>query len=256
MLKRICLVTLGLLLIVSAVSAQGYCAHAHAPAHAPTRRKSKRRRAAWSMWRKARQKASRRRPSACGNRVLQPPTSETARIILIIGGIILLVAGWAVYDFIILIAGFLIGGLIALSFFNEPNTVIALAVFVVGGLIGAALAAVLWFLAVFLIGGYIGIVLTRSLAVALGFGLPSDIVLLIALIVGGVLLLLISFELLIVFSAIVGAQMVALGFGLEAQWVILLAILGIVLQIVITRSRGVAIRRRPRSVLWRRRAVV
>ena len=94
------------------------------------------------------------------------------------------------------------------------------------------------------------------MVIALGFGLPSVIVLLIALVVGGVLLFLISFELPIVFSAIVGAQMVALGFGLEAQWVILLAILGIVLQIVITRSRGVAIRRRPRSVLWRRRAVV
>jgi len=189
------------------------------------------------------------------DRILQPPTSDTARIILIIGGIILLVAGWAVYDFIILLAGFLIGGLVALSLVNEPNTVLALAVFVVGGLIGAALGALLWFVAVFLIGGYIGIVLTRSLAIALGMTPVSDLALLIGLIVGGVILLALSFQLLIVFSAIVGAQMVALGFGLGGEWVILLAILGIILQIVLTRSRGLSLRRRPRSILWRRRAI-
>ncbi len=254
MLKRIGWMTLGLLLIMSAVSAQ----ETPTLPPLPTPNATQVEETAGGVVDVAEGAAQSITATAVGlwERLLQPPTSETARIILIIGGIILLVAGWAVYDFIIMIAGFLIGGLIALSFFNEPNTVIALAVFVVGGLIGAALAAVLWFLAVFLIGGYIGIVLTRSLALALGFGLPSDIVLLIALIVGGILLLLISFELLIVFSAIVGAQMVALGFGLEAQWVILLALLGIILQIVITRSRGVAIRRRPRSILWRRRPVV
>ena len=190
------------------------------------------------------------------DRILQTPTSETARIILIIGGIILLVAGWAVYDFIILIAGFLIGGLIAISLVNEPNTIIALIVFVVGGLIGAALGGVLWYLAVFLIGGYIGIVLVRSLMVSLNLGIPDDIVLLIFMVVGGVLLLAISFQLLVVFSAIVGAQMVALGFGLGAEWVILLAILGIILQVVITRSRGISFRRRPRSILWRRRTAI
>lgn len=255
MLKRIGLVTLGLLLIVSAVSAQDT---APTLTPLPTPNATQVEETAGGVVDVAEGAAESLTTAAVSlwERLLQPPTSETARIILIVGGVILLVAGWAVYDFIILIAGFLIGGLIALSFFNEPNTVIALAVFIVGGLIGAALAAVLWFLAVFLIGGYIGIVLTRSLVLALGFGLPSDIVLLIALIIGGVILLLISFELLLVFSAIVGAQMIALGFGLGAQWVLLLAILGIVLQIVITRSRGVSIRRRPRSIFWRRRAVV
>lgn len=190
------------------------------------------------------------------DRLLQVPRSEVVRIILIVIGIVLLVAGWVVYDYIILLAGFLIGGLIALSLVTEANSFLTILFFIVGGVIGAALATFVWYLAVFLIGGYIGIALIRSLTVALAWGEPSNIVLLIALIVGGALLLALAFELLILFSAIVGAQMIALGFGLGVEWVIILTILGIILQLVIIRSRGISIRRRPRPLFWRRRPAI
>src|SRR5215204_3853166 len=73
------------------------------------------------------------------NRLIQTPKSDVARVLLILGGVVLLVAGWRIYDFITLIAGFLIGALVALSLLNTDNTLITLAAILVGGLIGAAL---------------------------------------------------------------------------------------------------------------------
>jgi hypothetical protein len=187
------------------------------------------------------------------DRLTQMPQSDVTRLILIVGGIVLLLAGWLIHDLIIVIAGFLIGGLIALSLVNESNAAIALILFLIGGIIGAAVAYFLWFAAVFLIGGYIGLVITRSLALAFGFTPVSDMALLVGLVIGGLILLILSFEFLIIFSAIVGAQMVAVGFGLGVEWVILLAILGVIAQFVLARARGVEFRRRSRRLFPLRR---
>lgn len=248
--KRILLMALGVLMILSAFA--GYAQDVVTPIPSPSATEVEE--AAGGVVGAAEGAAETLATSAIGffNQLLQPPQSEIARLILIIGGIILLLAGWFVYDFIIVIAGFLIGGLIGLALVNEPNPAIALIVFLVGGLIGAAVGAILWYAAVFLIGGYIGIVVTRAVAIALGFAPVPDVALLVGLVIGGLILLILSAEFLIVFSAIVGAQMIALAFGLGVEWVVLLAILGVVLQFALARARGVTIRRRPRSLLWRR----
>ncbi len=187
----------------------------------------------------------------------QPPQSDLARILLIVGGVVLLIAGWMVYEWIILIAGFLIGAMTAMALVNSPDTLIALLVFLVGGLVGAAIAGLLYYVAVFLIGGYVGIVITEWLALALNLTPVSLIAILVGFIVGGLILLMLSTELLIVFSAIVGAQMIALALNLGIGWMLLMALIGIVLQLMIVRTRGVEFRRRPRyRTLWTRREVI
>jgi hypothetical protein len=187
----------------------------------------------------------------------QTPQSDLLRIVLIVGGLVLLLAGWLVYEWIILIAGFLIGATTALALLPQDNTLIALLIFLVGGLIGAGLGALLYYVAVFLIGGYLGILVTEGIAAALGLGEVSLVAVLVGLVVGGIILVMLSFELLVVFSALVGAQMIALALNLGLGWMLLMALVGIVLQLATVRARGIEIRRRPmRRGIWVRREVI
>jgi hypothetical protein len=184
-------------------------------------------------------------------RLTQPPQSDLALIVMVIGGILLLVAGWLVYEWIILIAGFLIGATTAVALVAEPNALVAILIFMVGGVIGAAVGALLYYVAVFLIGGYVGIVVTQALAAALSLTPVTLIPVIIGFVLGGIILLMLSFELLVIFSAIVGAQMIALALNLGLGWMLVIALVGIVIQLVAARSRGVEIRRRPvRRTLW------
>ena len=187
----------------------------------------------------------------------QVPQSDLARVLLILGGVVLLLAGWVVYEWIILIAGFLIGATTALSLFPQANTLVALLVFLIGGVIGIAIGGLLYYVAVFLIGAYLGIVIAEGVAVALNIPPLSSIGVLVAGIVGGLILILLAQELLIVLSSVVGAQMIALALGLGVGWMLLLALIGIIVQFGAARMRGIDFRRRPmRRTVWVRRHAV
>lgn len=188
------------------------------------------------------------------DQIVQTPQSDIARVVLLIGGIILLVAGWLVYEWIILIAGFFIGGAVALGLVDNPDALVAFVAFLIGGVIGAALGALLYYIAVFLIGGYVGIAITQAIAAALSLTPVSLIAVIVGFVVGGIVLVFLSMELLIIFSAIVGAQLIALALDLGVEWVLLIALVGIVIQFVAARARGVNFRRPPaRRALWVRR---
>ena len=186
------------------------------------------------------------------------PQSDLARVLLILGGVVLLIAGWIVYEWIILIAGFLIGATTALSLFPQANTLVALLVFLIGGVIGLAVGGLLYYVAVFLIGAYLGIVIAEGIAAALNIPPLSSVGVLVAAVLGGILLVLLAQELLIILSAVVGAQMITLALGLGVGWMLLLALVGILVQFGAARARGVDFRRRPiRRTVWvRRRAIV
>jgi hypothetical protein len=167
-------------------------------------------------------------------------------LLLVVGGVILLAGGWRVYDYIVVIAGFLIGAAIALSLVTSESTLITIAAILTGGLIGAFLAIYAFALGVFLIGAYVGIVLTGALA-----GELSPLILLLGGIIGGLLLLRLSFHFLVVVSSVVGAQMLTLGLALEPIWTIILAIGGIILQMYLIRYNNHSYRRRPKNPLRR-----
>ena len=165
---------------------------------------------------------------------------------MVLGGIVLLVVGWRIYDFIIIIAGFLMGASIAAAMITTDSAFITIIAIALGGLVGAGLAVVVFSIAVFLIGAYIGIVLTASIASALSLTPVSSIVLLVGAILGGVILIGLSSELLVLLSAIVGAQMLSLGLGLNAAWTLLFAIGGIAIQFMLLRRSNYDFRRRRR----------
>ncbi len=196
--------------------------------------------------------------TAFGNiweRLVQPPENEIARLVLLIGGAVLLIVGWRLYEFIIIISGALSGAALALALIGPQEAAITeLAALLIGGVVGAILAGFLYYVAVFFIGAYVGITLTNALANALNLTEISALVLIIAAVIGGVVMLGLSMELLIIISALVGAQMVGLALNLPGEWVILLTVVSVLLQLIIIRAFRVEMRRRPRQLrLFRRR---
>lgn len=182
------------------------------------------------------------------NRLTSTPQSDIARVLLIVGGVLLLIAGWRIYDYVVVVAGFLIGALLAMSLVTSDNTLLTIAAFLIGGLLGAALSYFLYYVAVFLIGVYIGVALTQALAAALSITPVSSLVLLIGGVIGGLVLIGLSFEFLVLLSALVGAQMITLGLGLPVVWTLILAIIGVVVQLGLIRAYKYDFRRRRRPI--------
>lgn len=187
------------------------------------------------------------------DRLTQTPRSEVARILLVLGGALLLVAGWRLYEFIALIAGFIIGASIAVSLFGNENAVLSTAALLLGGIIGALLGYFLYYVAIFFIGAYIGIILTNALATALVMTPVSSLVLLVGGLIGGLVLIGLSFEFVILLSALVGAQMLTLGLNLNVTWTLLLTIFGVIVQFLLIRTTNFDYRTRPRRVFRFRR---
>ena len=139
------------------------------------------------------------------DRLLVTPRSALVRALLIVAGILLLVAGWRIYDYIVVIAGIVVGATVALSLVTTNETLVMIGAMIIGGLIGALLGVFLYYVAVFVIGAYIGIVLTGAVIDMLSNTPPSPVILLIGAVVGGLLLIGLSFEFLVLLSSLVGA---------------------------------------------------
>lgn len=185
-------------------------------------------------------------------RLVQPPTSQLARVLFIVAGVILLVFGWRVYNYIIILAGAWVGASFASAAVITNSAIMEVAAILIGGFLGALLAVFLYFIAVFIIGMYVGAILTTVLASALNLTPISPLVLLIGAISGGVILMALSAELVIFISALVGAQMLTAGLGLDREWMLIFTIIGIAVQIAATRFYSIDLRRTPRRA-WIRR---
>lgn len=185
-------------------------------------------------------------------RLVQPPSSQLARVIFVLLGVILLVFGWRIYNFIVILAGAWVGASFASAAVVTNSVLLEVAAILIGGFLGMILAVFLYFIAVFIIGMYVGAILTTALAAAFSLTPISPLVLLIGAIIGGFVLVALSAELVIFISALVGAQMLTTGLGLDREWMLLFTILGIVIQIAATRYYSIDLRRPPRRA-WIRR---
>jgi len=186
------------------------------------------------------------------NRLTQTPESTLMRVVMIVVGLVLLVAGWRVYEFIIVIAGAMVGAAIATSLVVSTDAVVNLIVLLIGGVIGAVLSMFLYYVAVFLIGMHFGILLTNGLATTFALQPVSPLVLLIGGVIGGIILLGLSFQFLIILSSLVGAQLLVVALGLPTIWILVIALIGIILQFGLTRTYNYDFRRR-RTYSYRRR---
>jgi len=173
-------------------------------------------------------------------------TVTLLRLIYIVGGLVLLVAGWSAYRLALSTAGFVVGASLGAALTSEYGEVVSLVGTVLVGFIGAVVAYYVYLLAVALVGAYVGLLLTNL--VVTNFELPTEgaAFLLVyggGLVIGAVVALALAVELTIILTSAVGAVMLAGGTGLvgtrfAALWVLLLFIAGVVVQMQFARSRG------------------
>lgn len=171
--------------------------------------------------------------------------NSTMQLALIIGGAVLILIGWRVYNFVILIAGTLSGALLALALVNSSNILLSVIAMLIGAIIGGILATFLYYVAIFAIGAYVGAILTFQIVTALSLTVDSLLAMIFGGIMGGIILIGLSFELLVIISSIVGGQLLSLGLGLDSWWTIGFIAFGIIWQITLAKVTGYKIRRRP-----------
>lgn len=180
------------------------------------------------------------------DRLTQAPQSNIMRVLLVAVGLVLLVAGWRVYEFVIIIAGAMVGAAIATSLVTSTDAMTNVLALLIGGVIGAVLSAFLYYVAVFLVGMHFGILLTNGLATLFNLQPISPLVLILGGVIGGLILVGLSFEFLIILSSLVGGQMLSMGLGLGPIWVLIFAVVGIVVQFALTQTYHYDFRRRHR----------
>ncbi|MEO0560996.1 MAG: hypothetical protein AAF125_02710 [Chloroflexota bacterium] len=173
-------------------------------------------------------------------------TVTVLRVIYIVGGLILLFAGWSAYRLALGVAGFVVGSSIGAGLVTGAGTALSLTVTIACGIIGGLIATFVYLLAVALVGGYVGLLVTAQ-AVALldlqtGQG-PRILIFGAGMVIGAVAALALAVELTIILTSAFGAVMVAGGTGLlngqfGGLWALLLFVVGVVAQMQVARSRG------------------
>ena len=134
-------------------------------------------------------------------------SSSVFLILTVLFGIWSCFWGYRAFKVVLGIVGFGVGayfGALAGAFFTGGFGVVAVITGLIGGLIGAALVSVVYYVGIFVLGALFGWVVYTMIAGAAGFG--PEIILLVALaLVGGVLALFFQKFLIIVSTAFIGS---------------------------------------------------
>lgn len=160
----------------------------------------------------------------------QMPLSLTMRLVLAVGGLALVSAGWRMNYTALIIAGFAAGsGLIALYLSRGGTGVTFIALFL-GGIIGAGMSLFVFYVALFALGFYAGAALALLAAAPLGLAPVTLLGLGLAGLAGGALLLALRGPLLLLAAAAAGGLMLSLGLGLGPHGAALAALAGLLAQ--------------------------
>lgn len=181
--------------------------------------------------------------SACGTQPETPldpgtvigsigPAQGSLKIIGLLGGLLLLIAGWKIYRAVIALPGFLLIAALASTFMDRlvENDWISLALVVALGLVGAWLALKLHDVAIFIIGAVGGGYLAFSLWPTFTATDPTFFVIAGGVILGGALMLLFGKLWMVLFSSAVGAGMFVWGLGQYTALFVPLFLVGILIQ--------------------------
>ena len=109
-----------------------------------------------------------------------------AAMVLVAGGLLSWVAGYRMFRVVLGIYGFILGALLASSFMGTDQALSMVVAALVGGLLGAAILIVAYFVGVALIGAGAGALLAGQIWAA--FGREPGVLAVIALSIGGALL--------------------------------------------------------------------
>ena len=141
-----------------------------------------------------------------------PSTYATpTALIFAAGGLLTCVAGYRLFRFVLGLYGFLLGALVGSNIPDPSNTWAILMALVVGGVIGAMVMVVAYFVAVGLVGaGLAALVLNYGWRFIVG-GEPPTLVLVVVCVIGAVLALQVVRYVVIVGTAIAGSWTFLIG---------------------------------------------
>lgn len=155
------------------------------------------------------------------------------RAILILGGLVLLLAGWRVYRVVIVALGLAAGALLGGRFGAAEGGATALLGPLIGAGVGSLLALILHDVMVFGLGAYLG----ASAGMALT-GWHTALVIIIGGLIGGALLVALFYLLLVAVTAGLGALMLGAALGASGPVIALLAAVGMIVQYNLARALG------------------
>ena len=140
-----------------------------------------------------------------------PASLQTpAAILLLVGGVISCFAGYRVFRVVLGIYGFFMGALLTSAAMGTEHTVWMIVAALVGGLVGALILIVAYFVGVALIGALVGSIATNVIWASLGRE-PGAIVVIVFAIAGALLALALQRYVIIGTTAFIGAWTIIFG---------------------------------------------
>ncbi len=141
-----------------------------------------------------------------------PPAYELpAAIFLVLSGAIACVAGYRFFRLILAIYGFIFGALIASSVMGITNTAGMIGAALLGGLVGALVMMMAWFVGVALVGAGLGALLTHLVWGQFGTGDPPAVAVIVVSVAGAIVSMLLQRYVIIIGTAFGGAWTMIVG---------------------------------------------
>jgi hypothetical protein len=141
-----------------------------------------------------------------------PTTYEfPGALVLLVGGLIACFAGYRLFRLVLGIYGFILGALAAVSMVPPAGTAATIVTLLVGGVIGAAILTVGYFVGVALLGAGLGILVVHAIWTQFGWAGPFAVPVLAAGVVGAILAVVLQRYAIIVGTAFGGAWSAMVG---------------------------------------------
>lgn len=175
-------------------------------------------------------------PSLCFAFADYSPFSESEipfflRLVLILAGIVLVCAGFYLYEFLIALPGFIIGAVLGSAVLQDHNVIIIFFGAIFMGIIGAVIALFLFKLILFLSGALVGAVLLSLLS-------TEPLILIIGGVICGIITLALWKFIGVVVTSFLGAVSLCLGTNsINNEWIlVIITIAGIAIQYGVTKN--------------------
>lgn len=166
---------------------------------------------------------------------------ETIQTVSTITGLLLLLAGFLIYEWLVQLVGFFTGGLIGAVIgagVTEGEVMGEILGFFIGGGIGAGLALLLFYLGVFITGAFFGATFFSSVWVSMTDSFPPEGGMVVFGLIGGILLIAVYKFWLMALTSAMGAIQFGAGIGLDPPLWIVLFLVGLGVQTGLMRSMG------------------
>jgi len=134
-----------------------------------------------------------------------------AAVILIIGGAVACFAGYRFFRIVLAIYGFILGALMASSMMGVGNSMGMIVAALVGGLIGAVVLVLAYFVGIALVGAGLGALIAHEVWYWIRPGDPPVLIVIGAALVGAVLAMVVQRYVIIVGTAFGGAWTMIIG---------------------------------------------